>query len=368
MKEVRDIAGITLPFAAGVAVSISALSCPGCQDYICAGMSMAIFSVSSISLIHPSRKSRSSRKICSQIAILLFSAGLVCGFTSGITAVSRSSSWIMTHAAAAGDRLKMLIDSLPFADPDTNAIIKALITGERSDIPAHISDAFRKSGASHILALSGLHLGMIYGIISKGLGFLGNSPYARRARSLTTISLCVFYTLATGAGPSIKRALLFIILGESARITGRYRSTASILFAALLIQLAVTPYDLKSAGFQLSYAAMAGIAFIYPWLKGLWPERDNRGWDPIKAIWESAAMSISCQITTAPVAYIYFKSFPMHFLLTNLIALPLTGVIIPAGLLTICLSGAGICPEIMLRATEMLVKALSEALGIIACM
>ena len=79
-------------------------------------------------------------------------------------------------------------------------------------------------------------------------------------------------------------------------------------------------------------------------------------------------MSIACQITTAPLAWYYFGTFPVHFLLTNLIALPLTGLIIPLAILTLTLSVFGICPEMISRACEMLVTALSQALDIISAM
>jgi competence protein ComEC len=115
---------------------------------------------------------------------------------------------------------------------------------------------------------------------------------------------------------------------------------------------------------------MAGVAFIFPWLKGFWPQdvKFRKFRDPLKWIWETAALSISCQITTGPLAYVYFGTFPVHFLLTNLIAMPLTGLIIPAAVLTVMLTAAGWCPEMLLRATEALVTALSEALNIIASM
>ena len=260
------------------------------------------------------------------------------------------------------------IDSISFHSRDTNAIIKALLIGDRSDIPAHITEAFRESGASHILALSGLHLGIIYAISTKLLSFIGNSLWARGIRSIATVLICGFYTLATGAGASITRAFLFILIGETARLTGRFRSTGTVLMTSLLIHLAIIPQDLREAGFQLSYAAMAGIAFILPWLSRFWPETAERKSHPLKWMWNTAAMSISCQITTGPIAYMYFGTFPVHFLLTNMIALPLTGIIIPASLLTLLLDIFGICPPILSRASEMLIAALSKALEIISSM
>ena len=88
----------------------------------------------------------------------------------------------------------------------------------------------------------------------------------------------------------------------------------------------------------------------------------------MKWIWISAAMSIACQITTGPLAYLYFGTFPQHFILTNLLALPLTGLIIPASLITIALHSLGICPHVIMWATEALVSLLTNILSVISTM
>ncbi len=116
---------------------------------------------------------------------------------------------------------------------------------------------------------------------------------------------------------------------------------------------------------------MSGIAYIYPWLRDFWPgnpQEDRAFTRSVRRIWNSAALSIACQLTTGPLAYLHFESFPKHFLLTNLIALPLAGLIIPSGLAVLVLHSFGICPIIMVKAAEALVQALSAALEIIAGM
>lgn len=382
MRVERDIAGIALPFAAGIA--LTAWSGP----LICASPSLwsaffiSILLASSAYLLHPVHRTASDLSVRSATYLCLASCGILCGIRAEITSIGGPGTFdFMVHARTMGTAAGSFIDSIGFRNPDTNAIIKALLTGDRADIPVHVTQAFRDSGASHILALSGLHLGIIYGILTKGLSYLGNSSSAIRIRSLITVLTCGLYTLATGAGASIVRAFLFILLGESARLHGRFRSTGTVLLSALVIHLAIDPSAIREVGFQLSYAAMAGIAFIFPWLKGFWPEDHEeaisskwlsglmkQGSRPLRWIWTTAAMSISCQITTGPLAWLYFGTFPVHFLLTNLIAIPLTGLIIPTALAILLLSALGICPEMLLRACEMLVTALSQALEIISVM
>ncbi len=371
MKVEREIAGIAVPFAAGVAfMSWYGNFILPCQA-LASALTFLIIAALVITLLHPNHKSFTSLKIRIMAGLCMVLCGILCVITSDITSVGRTiPGSIMEHIRSLGLVTGATIDRIDFTDPDTNAIIKALIIGDRSDIPRHIRDAFSRSGASHILALSGLHLGMIYGILNVSLTALGNSPASKSLRSAIIVSTCGIYTLATGAGASIVRAFIFILLGETAKVTGRFRSTGTLLMASMLIHLTVTPEAIREVGFQLSYAAMAGIAFIFPMLQGFWPEENGsiRMKGPLKWIWTTAALSISCQITTGPLAYLHFGTFPMYFLLTNLIALPLTGIIIPAAVAVTLLTAVGWCPEILARATEALVTALSEALEIISLM
>lgn len=363
MKEVGDIAGFALPFAAGVGATALLGYRP---EPASASLLMATSLIPSIYLIHPSRRRFDGRITNSIIALSAFLCGIVTGMTGSITSVSSVTGFLESKALLLGRAMEKAIERIPFASRTTEAIIKALLTGERSDIPHEVTEAFRASGASHILALSGLHLGIIYAIIRRILAPLGNSAAALRIRSMITIFSCGLYTMATGAGPSIVRAFLFILLGEAASLSGRIRSTGGILMGALLIQLTISPESIRSAGFQLSYAAMAGIAYIYPRIRNFWPHTEKDGL--IGWMWNSASMSIACQVTTGPIAWLWFRTFPQHFLLTNMIAIPLSGIIIPVSLFTLVLNAFGICPEIMIKATETLVDTLSVALEIISTM
>ena len=116
---------------------------------------------------------------------------------------------------------------------------------------------------------------------------------------------------------------------------------------------------------------MAGIAFILPHLKSYWPgdiREDRAAVRAGRKIWHAAAMSVSCQITTAPLAWYHFGTFPIHFLLTNLMAIPLTGIIIPAILVTLILNCLEICPHVVVKTTEALIMTLTRALDIISSM
>ncbi len=367
----REFAGFVLPFAAGIFIATGIGFISITHNSAASAASLMLVSALLLSMAHPERKSLGSGAAWSVLAVLGLCTGAFTGFTSVIMDIGPSETAAGIRAAASGHRMGEAIDRLPFRERQTNAMIKALTTGERSGIPESVTEAFRDSGASHILSLSGFHLGIIYGIIRWSLSWLGNSQKATRMRSAATIISCGLYTLATGAGASIVRAFLFILLGESARLLHRRQTTASLLMSALVIQLTISPGSIRSVSFQLSYAAMAGIAYIYPRLRNFWPgnpEDDRPLTKGMRRVWNSAAMSISCQLTTGPLAYMYFGSFPMHFLLTNLIALPLTSLIIPLGLIVLILNNIGICPKFLAEATDILVEALVTALEIISDM
>jgi competence protein ComEC len=259
-----------------------------------------------------------------------------------------------------------MIADIPFPSEGTAPLLTALLTGDRSLLARETVSAFRESGASHILALSGLHLGIIYVLFDRLTRVAGQTPLARGLRFGAIVLASAFFTLMTGASPSLVRAFLFIVINEVLRLTGRPRKASRVLCLALLVQLVLDPSAIKSLGFQLSYLAMAGIFLLYPLLEAWYPP--SPAWDPFRRIWKAAALSISCQLFTAPLAWWRFHSFPRHFLLTNLLALPLTTALMTTAVLTVVLWAIGLCPGVLINATDALCNWLQRALEIIATM
>ena len=366
MGEAKDTAGIALFFMAGTAAGEWLVSGPVPPEHrhILASASMMLFASAAIAA--GLTKAAGPRRTVSVLSLFAL-AGLLCRVSVSIhggISVFQGSLPAEALASMSG-KFKDLIDSVPYRDSDSAAIIKALISGDRSDVAPHIRDAFRDSGASHILALSGMHLGIIYAILLKMFSVFGNTPAARKARSLSIIAISAWYTAVTGAASSLVRALLFIPLCESARLAGRETRPMNIFFVALTIQLAVSPGNITSAGFQLSYLAMAGIYILYPKMKSWFPGPDSgtmrvqgpnqeqapvpsgrRG--PMKRLWDAAALTIACQAFTAPAAWLHFGTFPEYFIITNLLAVPLSNFIMITSVGVIALSALGICPSFLI--------------------
>ena len=366
MRVEREIAVFAFPFAAGIIAAVilgTSLSIINPTYHITAQVAALL---PAVLLLHPDRRNWNEEIQWGIIGICALFCGIFIGISGTELQISHTDSEgiLRNLARSAGDRIKVIIDGIPFEQGSTNGIIKALLTGDRSGITQQTAQVFRDSGASHILALSGLHLGIIYGVLSKIFSIGGNSSFKRRMKSVIIIIACIMYTLATGAGASITRACMFIVLKETAELTGRNISLKGILATSLALHLAFDPMSATDVGFQLSYAAMMGIAFLFPVMKRLWKNE----WPGLKWMWESLSVSISCQITTGPLAYYYFGTFPQYFLLTNLLAIPLAAIMIPSAILTIIMCGIGYCPEWMINITEWLTQTMIDSLTIIASM
>jgi len=357
MRRAEGIVAVSIPFTAGVASA--AMLQPGGGEN---GLWIALCCSAILAFLFPLACMKGRRQV--PILGVYFILGVLC-HTSALYGIQLkpAPSWI--REALSG--FCNLIDSIDFRNSTTGPLVKALLTGQRDGMDRSIVESFRASGASHILALSGLHLGILYGILGKMLSFTGNSRPARIIKSTVIIAFSTFYFIITGAAPSLVRAFLFITIGELSRLLpGRRRSNMNTYCMALTIQLCVNPLSISSLGFQLSYLAMLGIFIVFPKINAWYPPSSR--FDPLRFIWTSMSMSISCQVFTAPLVWLRFKSFPVYFLLTNLISLPLTELLVISAVVTVLLSAAGCCPDIAKSLTDFLGQTLISALNIIGSM
>lgn len=365
MDRTGNIAALSLTFAAGVAAG-SILVAQIMARYLSPrGLYAILTGLFTVTLTILTAARLSRRGGLWKILILFLFTGIfcaVCSFVSGIGAGSAGSGGI---AARCAGNVRSMLDSIPFPSPRTSPLLKALLTGDKSGLDSHTVATFRDSGAAHILALSGLHLGFIYAILLKLTSLAGMSPRVRKIRSILIIAVSGFYTIATGASPSLVRAFLFIVINETARLMHRHVPPVHVLCIALMIQLALTPAVISSIGFQMSYLAMAGIFLIYPHLKAWYPGRES-GIDLPRKIWNTAALTLSCQILTGPLAWLRFRTFPLYFLITNLFALPVTSLLMLLAICTTALTYIGLCPNLLVTATDFAASALLFIMEVIA--
>ena len=331
MAGARDIRGLGLPFVTGTLLGIVIF--PKILHLDAAASILAVFLIPLSFLAFQYHR---GLKISLFATIIFFLAGIFCSLNSSFCSMDMQDP---SNGNAAMAAIGSIIDNIPYPSGTSAPLAKALLTGDRSALPEEIVSIFRKSGAAHVLALSGLHLGMIYLIL-------------------------MLYVKATGASPSLVRAFIFILLNETAKILERKTQPKNLLAAAATIQLAMKPSSIASISFQLSYSAILGIFLIFPILRGFYPSTGKKS--PLRWMWESASLSISCQVFTSPLAWHYFKSFPEYFLLTNLIALPLTSAIMALSIATIALSALGICPVLLVQANDKAIQAIIYCLTVIS--
>lgn len=382
MTETADIKPLALAFTFGAASGLLLSRISMHAAYISSATSLLV--TLTLTLI------TSADRRQAEILLLFLTAGVFCAATSTLTSLGAVAGKPLFAGLAADFR--SMISSIPFPHEGTAPLVNDLLTGDRSSLDSSVMNSFRDSGASHILALSGLHLGIIYGILLKVTSIFGKNPTVKAVRSLIIISLCGIYTLATGASPSLVRAFLFILVNETARLTHRSNNPLRVYCAALFIQTAINPQVISSTGFQLSYLAMAGIFLLYPALKKWYPQEEGAGdmliengagltesdglegvmidkgccrasrcwtsWMKTivsaapRKIWDAAALTISCQVFTGPLAWWKFGTFPKYFLLTNLLSLPLTSAVMLLSVSTSVLFAIGICPDFLISLTD----------------
>lgn len=231
---------------------------------------------------------------------------------------------------------------------DELATTGAMTLGYKEDLDPELRHRFQASGAAHVLAVSGLHTGIIYGILFWLLTLGGRfkpmheNRWGRRALSLAIISVMWFYAWLTGLTPSVVRAVLMVTIFEVGRMAYREAVSLNTIAAAAVLILLVRPLDLFSVSFQLSFAATAAIVLCVPLFRNI-DMSINRTTIRGKIFYYFLGIiivSLAAQIGTLPITMYTFGQFNTYFLLTNMIVLPLASLLVPCGLAGIALGGS----------------------------
>lgn len=231
---------------------------------------------------------------------------------------------------------------------DELATVGALTLGYKEDLDKDLLRHFRASGAAHVLAVSGLHTGIIYGLLIWILTLGGRfRPRYENRIGRWTVSLVIIiamwgYAWLTGLTPSVVRAVLMVTVFEIGRMAYRQAFSLNTIATAAFLILLFHPTDLWSVSFQLSFTATAAIMII---ARRCEPLLHRREWQKspvgraVAWIVGTIVISIAAQLGTLPLTMFYFHQISNYFLLTNLIVLPLATFLVPCGLATVALGG-----------------------------
>ncbi len=246
-----------------------------------------------------------------------------------------------------------------------DVLLAGILIGERQQVPEELKEVFIHSGTVHILAISGLHVGLVVVIF---MVLLRTVRIPRKIRAILTIALVILYALITGARPSVIRASIMATCILSAAAIGRDSDLLNSLSLAALLILAVNPLELFDSGFQLSFAAVLSIIYLTPKINSLFP----KGYPPVSALkgylLSSTSVILAAQLGILPLIAYYYSLLSPVALVANFIVVPLLGVVVALGF-TSCLSGLlflplaqvfGAANSVVLKVVVISVKLLSS--------
>lgn len=215
---------------------------------------------------------------------------------------------------------------------NTYALVTATTLGDKSSIDKELRETYNISGAAHVLALSGLHMGIIYAILTL-------LTFGRRRRSIITQTLVVValwaFVFLVGMPSSAVRAATMLSL--YALLTLGYREKASInaLAFTALVMLAISPYMLFDVGFQMSFLAVLSILIWLPVMNEWVSPTLQQRYPPLRWLWGLTTVTLAAQLGVAPLIAYYFGRFSTFFLITNFVAIPAITIIIWLALVTL---------------------------------
>ena len=208
-------------------------------------------------------------------------------------------------------------------------VAAALTLGDRDQLDEHLSQTYAMAGAMHILAVSGLHVGIIFLVFNYALAFLNRKKWQRIIKVIILLLVIWGFAFITGLAPSVKRAAIMFSFIIAGRIINQQPNIYNSLAGAAFLLLLINPFQLTQVAFQLSFIAVLSIVYFQPQIYALLPIRNK----VMDKIWMLTTVSLAVQIGTAPISVFYFNQFPNYFLLTNLFAIPFAMGIVYTGCL-----------------------------------
>jgi competence protein ComEC len=208
---------------------------------------------------------------------------------------------------------------------DASAVVAAMTLGDKSALAEELKEVYSVTGASHILALSGLHLGIIYSLLM--LFFGGRKPFTIHCSLFTILGIWAFVFLV-GMPVSVVRSAMMLTLYALLSLGHREKMSVNALAFTAMVLLVVNPLSLFDVGFQMSFLAVFSILIWLPLFEGVFSQEYLMNHRALKWIWGMIAVSVAAQMGVAPLIAYYFERFSTYFLLTNFIVIPAATVIL----------------------------------------
>ena len=281
--------------------------------------------------------------------------------SNAILHVNKSSSSLYGLAMNTREHLISNLSEESYGE-DVFGVIQALLLGKREDISEETYTNYKNAGAVHILAVSGLHVGVLLFLFQFVLQPLTYHPKGETIRLVFVVLLLWGYAFLAGLSPSVVRAVTMFSFVAYAQYLNRPTNSFNIIALSMLFILLVKPLYLFQVGFQMSYAAVFAIVWIYPKLQRFWfPDQFL-----MRKIWQLLSVSLAAQIGVLPISLFYFHQFPSLFFVSNLLIIPFLGVILGIGILTLFLSLLNMLPQVLVIAYNSIIKVMNSIIAWVA--
>lgn len=220
-------------------------------------------------------------------------------------------------------------------DNEVYAVVAAMALGDKSALSQELKDVYSQTGASHVLALSGLHLGIIYTLLS--LLTIGRR-WRMVSQAFLILSIWAFVFLV-GLPSSVVRAATMLTVYALLSLGHRDKMSVNTLAFTAIVMLLLNPLALYDVGFQLSFMAVFSILVCQPLFQGIFSQRYLLTHQPVKWVWSLVSVTCAAQIGVAPLIAYYFGRFSTYFLLTNFLVVPAATVILYLSLIVLLIPG-----------------------------
>lgn len=238
---------------------------------------------------------------------------------------------------------------------DERAIIQALVLGEKKDIDKNLYNEYAAAGAVHILAVSGLHVGILYIILAFLLKPFCRWKFGVYFQAILIVLLLWCFAVISGLSPSVTRAVTMFSFFAIAKLFNRETNSLNTLFLSFLVLLIINPLWLFQVGFQLSYLAV----FFIVWLQPIFYKLGYSKYGIVRKSWTILSVTLSAQIGVLPLTLYYFHQFPGLFLVTNIVILPFLTILMCGGILIVILASFEILPNWLASSYNFLIEGLN---------
>ncbi|MGI9530089.1 ComEC/Rec2 family competence protein [Lutimonas sp.] len=272
----------------------------------------------------------------------------------------KAKGTLRSKALIIRDRIVEVLKKQDFSE-NQRMVIEALLLGDKRDLSKELKNDYKNAGAMHILAISGLHIGVLMMILNVFLVPITRWRHGAIFRGFVLVLFLWFFAFISGLSASVVRAVTMFSILSLGMISNRSSKLDHYLFIAAFISLLFNPLYVFDLGFQLSYMAVLSIIYVGPKIKKLWNPPDKI----LRYFWDIVAISTAAQLGVLPLTLYYFHHFSAVFMLSSILLIPALGVLLGGGYLLIVLVQFNYLPKIYVRFYGYLIECMNQVVSFI---